>query len=358
MKHSVRLADQPSDYQRFGLDPKVIQPFEDGQRIEPAPGAYEWWYFDAHLDDGAKLVVVFYTKPLMAASAAFAPMITINMDLPDGRSVQKRRSIDPSDARIAKDRCSVVLAGNRFEGDLQRYKIAATIEDVAVDIDLVRELPSWRPHTGHTLFTHNGRENLLAWLPSVPQGRVSATYRIGTEHHSSEGVGYHDHNWGNVPIARAIHNWYWGRAKIGPYTVIASYVTAAEKYGYETLTRFMLARDGKIISSNDGSVDFAMSGVSTDAVTGKPFADKIQFTYTSETDIFKVAFQRKKTILQARFLGRLPWWKRALAKIARKNPAYLRFTGPVTITHLRRGQQVDSHEEEGLWELMYFGNPR
>jgi hypothetical protein len=27
--------------------------FEDGQRIGVESGRYEWWYFDAHLDDGA-----------------------------------------------------------------------------------------------------------------------------------------------------------------------------------------------------------------------------------------------------------------------------------------------------------------
>jgi hypothetical protein len=27
-------------------------------------GSYEWWYFDAHLDDGAMLVVIFMTKDL------------------------------------------------------------------------------------------------------------------------------------------------------------------------------------------------------------------------------------------------------------------------------------------------------
>jgi hypothetical protein len=30
-----------------------------------------------------------------------------------------------------------------------------------------------------------------------------------------------------------IHNWYWARASVGPYTVIASYITAAAAYGTE-----------------------------------------------------------------------------------------------------------------------------
>jgi hypothetical protein len=44
----------------------VIKPWEDGMRIGGSPGTYEWWYFDAHLDDGAKLVVVFLTKQFSA----------------------------------------------------------------------------------------------------------------------------------------------------------------------------------------------------------------------------------------------------------------------------------------------------
>ena len=30
----------------------------DAFRLPEGTGAYEWWYFDAHLDDGAKLVVI------------------------------------------------------------------------------------------------------------------------------------------------------------------------------------------------------------------------------------------------------------------------------------------------------------
>jgi hypothetical protein len=53
----------PADYKRLGSAPVEIAEFEDGQRIGTESGHYEWWYFDAHLDDGATVVVVFYTKP-------------------------------------------------------------------------------------------------------------------------------------------------------------------------------------------------------------------------------------------------------------------------------------------------------
>ena len=55
----LRLAGRPADYQKLGIDPVEVAQFEDGQRIGTEKGRYEWWYFDAHLEDGATVVVVF-----------------------------------------------------------------------------------------------------------------------------------------------------------------------------------------------------------------------------------------------------------------------------------------------------------
>ena len=49
----LRVADRPADYERLGIDPVEVAQFENGQRIGTERGRYEWWYFDAHLDDPA-----------------------------------------------------------------------------------------------------------------------------------------------------------------------------------------------------------------------------------------------------------------------------------------------------------------
>jgi hypothetical protein len=59
-KSHLRLAGRAADYEKLGIDPVEVAQFEDGQRIGTEKGRYEWWYFDAHLDDGATVVVVFY----------------------------------------------------------------------------------------------------------------------------------------------------------------------------------------------------------------------------------------------------------------------------------------------------------
>ena len=40
---------------------------------------------------------------------------------------------------------------------------------------------------------------------------------------------------------------------VGPYTIIASHITAAPAYGYDTRIVYMLARHGKIIADDDAA---------------------------------------------------------------------------------------------------------
>lgn len=81
------LANDMTDYEKLGIDPVGVKPFEDGLRTDGSSGTWEWWYFDAHLDNGAKLVVVFYTKPNTMPHLPLSPFIRIALELPDGRSV-------------------------------------------------------------------------------------------------------------------------------------------------------------------------------------------------------------------------------------------------------------------------------
>src|SRR5205807_6862041 len=86
---------------------------------------------------------------------------------------------------------------------LHRYRIQATAEEIAVDVTLTGEVPAWRPSTGYMLFGAD-RSLEFAWLPSVPQGAVTVTYTVDGEQHSTTGVGYHDHNWGNVGLLKRL----------------------------------------------------------------------------------------------------------------------------------------------------------
>src|SRR3979490_2864559 len=85
----LRVADRPADYQKLGIDPVEVAQFEDGQRIGTDKGGDEAGYFDAHHDDGATVVVAFYTKPNVSPNGALAHRIVSNLTLPDCRRFEK-----------------------------------------------------------------------------------------------------------------------------------------------------------------------------------------------------------------------------------------------------------------------------
>ena len=351
-------ANSDADYMRLGLARGEIQPWEDGARTDDRPGTYEWWYFDAHLADGSKLVVVFMDKDLSTPQKPLDPTILLNLDLADGRRFERVVKFDPAAWTSAKDRADVRIGDNRFTGDLHTYRIIAAADEIAVDITLEGEVPAWRPETGYMLFGADQKRE-FSWLPSVPQGKVTARYSIGDERHQTTGTGYHDHNWGNVGLMEVIHDWYWARGQAGPYSVIASYITAHEKYDYTPIPIFMLARDGVLIGDDPSQLTFEAFGRFTDAVTGKPVANVTRYTYGTDDDRYVVTFTRHRDLARNLLVERLPWIKRVAAQLVRFDGAYLRFSGEVRVEHYQGAEIVDQYvTEDAIWELMYFGHAR
>lgn len=350
MKEPAVLAQTPEQYKRFGIT-ETIQPFEDGLRTDPTKhGHYEWWYFDAQLDDGTKMVIAFHTKSLAHPNTGLDPLITIELDFPDGGHVHRSASFKAAQFTASTEGCDVQIGENTFVGDLHEYRITATIDDLSVDVTLVSDTQPWRPHTGHIVYG-NDEENYFAWLPAVPHGAVTATYRMGDIEVITTGQGYHDHNWGNVSLLEVVNNWYWGRGQAGPYTFITAYIVSEKKYDYTPITVFMLAKDGEVITDDETKVIFATADIHTDEYTNKPYADLHEYRYIDTDTVYDVRYQREETILRTQFINELSGAKRLLAKAAGFDGAYMRFKGEVTV----RAEGSVPATDNAVWEIMYIG---
>ena len=345
------------DYQRLGLTPDKVERWEDGARTDGGRGTFEWWYFDAHLDDGTALVVVFMDKDLTDPDKPLSPMVRINVDLPDGRSLQKVQRFAPGSYSAATDHADIQIGANRFTGDLHRYQITAAIDEVSVEVVLTGQVAPWRPGTGEVYFGAD-RTRRFAWLASVPQGHVEARYRIDGESHEASGVGYHDHNWGNAALPKLIHDWYWARGQAGPYSVITAYETAARKYGYTPITSFMLARDGQVVAGDAARVGFEREGVYIDDETGKPVASVLRYRYEDGDCRYVVTYTRQEDLARSRMLEGIHGVKRFAAILAGFDGAYLRFSGECRVQRYRGDSLVEEHADKAIWELMYFGHAR
>jgi hypothetical protein len=149
-------------------------------RTDGSKGTYEWWYFDAELDDGSKLVITFFTKPFSDLDKGLTPQVTLEIDRPDGTSIQKLFNASPEDFSASRDQCDVQIGSNFFRGNLHTYAIHTDVEGIQVDLQLTGEVPPWRPESGFWLYGDK-EEHYFAWLPSVPQGRVHATLVLDGE---------------------------------------------------------------------------------------------------------------------------------------------------------------------------------
>lgn len=353
MTETARLAGSAEDYRRLGLKGKDVEPWEDGLRTDPEGENNEWWYFDSNLSDGSVLTVVFYTKSMVFPSPGLKPMVDVNLDRPDGTHIADHLDFAPEQFSSSKDTCDVEIGGNVFKGDLHHYLLRVSAPHIDVSIESTNVTPAWRKSP--TVYFGDHDEHNFAWLPAIPRGDAEATFTVDGRTETLAGTCYHDHNWGDVSLMRVFHHWYWGRANIGDYTVISTNMIAAEKYGYESLSNFLVARDGEILAEDAKYLTFSTEGRSYDQVTGKPVYDKVIYDYNDGEKHYTVSYIKNRTILQDPLLDMVPEPQHSALAGAGFDGAYMRFSGTVQLQVLDGDAVVESHESTGVWEEMYIG---
>ena len=349
-----RLADRPEDFRSLGIVPGSVAAWEDGLRTDGAPGSYEWWYFDAHLDDGSSLVIGFYTKNPITPDRPLEPLVGVQLNRPGADSLSFECHAAPEQFSASRDGCDVRIADSTVRGDLHDYEIHVAHEDVAIDVKLTSQVHPWRHAAGRIYFGEHD-EHFFAWLPSVPQGVVSVELGVGTRTERLAGVGYHDHNWGDVAMPRLMNHWYWGRAQAGPYSVIASHITAEQRYGGAEMSTFLLTKGGTIVADDATKLRFLLQDEHIDEQSGKPIADVVVYEYEDSHERYRLSFQRAETIMDRELIDEVTGLKHLLARLTRFDGAYLRFTGSVRLEHFLDESKVEDVSDPGIWELMYFG---
>ena len=356
----IQAALHPDDdlhYQKMGLTRNKIELWEDGMRTDGSRGTYEWWYFDSSYPNGIKLIIFFFSKSPIAVNGPIKPMATMELTMADGTKYEEQVDATIEESFYDRQRCNIRIGDCHMDGDLKHYNIVFRGKTLSATVSLTNTVPAWRSQCGPILFGDK-EEYYFNWLPATPEGNAIAdvTYPGGELH--LEGSGYHDHNWGNISMLKLMHHWYWGRAKIGNYKVISSWITAEKKYGYKETDVFMLAKDGQIIGDNSNhTLKFLPTDEYIDDHTGKPVYNKVVYEYeTPAGELYRVIYDRRGDISRQNFIDLLPGVVRLAAKLIGFEGSYLRFEGSATIERLEHGQVVEAvTEESAVWELMYFG---
>lgn len=326
--------------------------WEDAIRTGGKRGLFEWWYFDATLENGVTLGMVFFTRPLLQRKDPLTPSIAVVIRRP---GLPRRRWMVsfPSEAfTAAKDRCDVRIADNWVRGDLDIYTIHIALDEVAVDLELTGQVEPWRPDAGIS-FYDEALEAFFAWLVPVPLGKVEGQLRLDGEEQPLQGTGYHDHNWGNVDLNRVLSHWYWGRFHIPPYMGIFVEMTATPAYGRQHMPIVMLAREEQVIfEMGTGHVRVETAGFWPHP-SGHRYPTRLAWHAEEGERRVHIGLEDPELTENYSFLETLPSWKRLAARLLGKNPYYLRFHAQTTLDlHLHEGRETLSGPV--LYEIMYL----
>lgn len=353
---TARLANESKNYEALNIEEDNPSIREDGMRTHGGEGTYEWWYVDAELEDGTTVVNVFYTKDGFDTAGPAHPVSQIDITRPDGSKEvryiygEKGKALDAS-----KDQCDVQIGSSSLKYAEGKYYLDYEDELIKYHVVMESTLPMWRPDTGHWYFGEDDKD-FFAWFVAQPASNITGTLEIDGKVTEVKGTGYHDHNWGNIPMEDVMNHWYWGRAKVGDYNVIACDIISEKEFGYTRLPVMMIAKDGIILEDDQSKTLITREETYQHEQTGKFMDNIVKFTQKGKNgELYTIVYDRKKDISAINMLDDLPGYQIFLAKLLGENPTYVRVLGDVSLS-IQKDGNIEKIHSEGLWEQMFFGS--
>lgn len=328
--------------------------WEDGQRAPLDRHHFEWWYFDAELEDGSVIVIIVGPKPFFDTHFRIFPLVTVEYTYPNGEKirdfyVEKNWKKNYS---ASKEQCDVQIAQNYFRGDLKTYDIHVQTKNIIATIKLENKSIPWRPGTGYLYFNKGEKEKYFSWFPSVPYGHVTGEITVKGEMKKVTGRGYHDHNWGNEDPCSLFNHWYWSRSHIGDYILLACDLVPRKEYGALHSPNIALFKKGQLIADDYTKVLVNRSEPIIHPKTKKFVNSELVFLYDDGETKFNLKLERKKDIV-LQSLQIMPSLHLFVKQFG-KRPYYHRFLGESTLD-LEIDNKKEHFKSTVLYELMYYG---
>ena len=227
---------------------ETVGNWEDGARTDDSKNQFEWWYFDAELEDGSLVVTYFYKVHFLKDQY----FIGMNYTSPENENFFRLKYFNKDDVSFLKDSCRVIMKKNSFIGNLKKYNVTIDPNDFdnyGFSLDLKSQIKPYRPQDG----VINAGDDYFAWLAAVPNGNVTGTVTVNGTEKKIKGTGYHDHNWGNTPLQKLFSSWTWFRGKAGPYTVILAELNAVKNRGGFDIPILFVADENQVVVNKFGN---------------------------------------------------------------------------------------------------------
>jgi len=327
-----------------------LKPIDDALHMK-GRGMYEWWYLDAHLDNGYTLVIFFHASNPNPGLEGKTGMEIILLR-PDGVRVQKFIPYKKSDFSAARDKPEVTIGENTLrvqqrDGELPVYEIDVKEQSIGCHLTYRAEVNGWKPGTG---LSHFGDLGFFGWVIPFARASVNGTITDGDKTFRVRGIGYHDHNWLNFRFATIIEYWMWGRIYSENFTVSYAFIQCNEKVNNHMVKVLMLA-EGKDVILSTGEFDFLKDDFKYNPKAKYQFPTKATIHVL---DKMKATLKMKRILEAQDMLENFSPVLRLLAKnILRIQPGYFRLLSEFELDVMRNGKLV-KESGETLHEIVLF----
>lgn len=256
----------------MAVKPSKYTDKDDALHAYKTPDYYEWWYNDAHFDNGYSCVTVFHW--MNGFSQPRFPVVTKEIYTPEGEKVAGAKLPQPGECFASKDKCDVKM-GECYEKQVgDTYHVFAPGKKTGMDLRFKRVVPPWKPLGVGRLYDNHGQ--VQGWLVPCPRAEVTGTITLRGKEIPVKGLGYHDHNWGNVSMHDSLSYWWWGRFHHPEYTLIYYYLYPTRR-NEPNIPRLFLAKGSKVLMTPE-NVTLKASEPKLDKETGQMIPRKLDIT--------------------------------------------------------------------------------
>jgi predicted secreted hydrolase len=319
---------------------REFKPENDGLHIDMNKGGnFEWWYFDARLDNGYMAVAFFRAKHERTGKTG----VEITIYKPNGEKVQKIYDYKRSDLIASKENANVKIGKNYIKVDYSNanftnYEIYLEEEDLGIHLNYKSKVKGWMPGEGYTEFGNLGE---FGWVVAIPRADVDGKLKLNNQEIAVKGIGYHDHNWLTFNLVRVVDYWYWGRVYSKTFTIIYAYIKCNKKMDNYPINILMVAKDEEIILST-GEFALIDKDFQYDEIAGNKYPKTLVFKLSEQQMIF---LDVQKVIDADNLLFELNPIVRFLAKyLLRLKPGYFRLKSKFLIDFVYDG---NTYKEQG-----------
>jgi len=338
---AVFAQGRPPGFTFYGRNTGDPQGWADALRLDAAqfaPGQFEWWYADGHLSNGVTFVASWHLE-----IGTLQTYITVNFATKNRVLLDRKIRFQTSEARFGRERCDVAIGRHfiRSLNGLGRYELFIDPETnggYGLHLELDRTVPSYSPGPDDG---SNPGGPCFRWVCAVPNGKIRGTLTVGSVTHEVTGSGYHDHNWGNVPMSVLVKDWHWARGEAGGYTAVAASVRLNN--GVDARNVYVADETGVVVAALSPVIGFKELATAAQPDTGKMIGSDILFPVEGKGS---VRFAGKKPISSFVFDTdvKFHWW-------------YTRFDSALEIDLMWDGERIEATGHAVLEHMDFRGQP-